>query len=217
MKEYVKAYDMFLPGRFMKYMIYLIMPVAIICLNGLISVFFPISQAFGLSLSSLYVFWGEIMLDGWNFRGISKKNNYNLEYIKTSAKWKRLLKKGLIFDSIRRLLSITFVLGASFAVFRVMGGAKGESAGVVFLVTDIMYSCFFTTLVLGIIRRTENVYVTLAAIYLSFIPFFAGIGVVGSSMCNIQGIVILAALFAGTAAFIISNIVKRIGGSFYDE
>jgi len=217
MKEYVKAYDMFLPGRFMKYMIYLIMPVAIICLIGLVSVFFPISQAFGLSLSSLYVFFGEIMLDGWNFRGISKKNNDNLEYIKTSAKWKRLLKKGLIFDSIRRLLGSTFILAACFAVLRMTGGAEEGSVGVVSLVINILYSCFFTTLFLGIIRRTENVYVTLAAIYFSFIPFFAGIGVVGSSMCNIQGIVILAALFAGTAAFIISNIVKRIGGSFYDE
>lgn len=215
MKEYVKAYNMFLAGRYMKYIIYLLMPVVMIGLCAVTFIFIPVMAI--IPMASLYVFWGEVMLEGGSFRGIAKKKNYNLEYLKTSAKWKKLLYKGLVFDSIRKFLSTSVILTAAFLMLRMTGGKKGEGITAVSLLVYIFFTCFCCTLFLGIIRRTENVYVSLSVVYLTCIPLLAGNGIVASCMSNIAGVVLCAALYAAAVVFHINNIVNRIGGSFYDE
>lgn len=215
MKEYVKAYNMFLAGRYMKYIIYLLMPVVMIGLCAVTFIFMPVMAI--IPMASLYVFWGEAMLEGVSFRGIAKKKNYNLEYLKTSAKWKKLLYKGLVFDSIRKFLSTSVILTAAFLMLRMTGGKKGEGITAVSLLVYIFFTCFCCTLFLGIIRRTENVYVSLSVVYFTCIPLLAGNGIVASYMSNIAGVVLCAALYAAAVVFNINNIVNRIGGSFYDE
>lgn len=216
MKEYVKAYNMFLAGRYMRYIIYLLMPVVLLMDCSAI-ILIPATATIKISLASVYVFWGEAMLEGWSFRGIAKKKNYNLEYLKTSAKWKKLLYKGLVFDSIRKFLSTSVILTAAFLMLRMTGEKKGEGITAVSLLVYIFFTCFCCTLFLGIIRRTENVYVSLFVVYFTCIPLLAGNGIVASCMSNIAGVVLCAALYAAAVVFNINNIVNRIGGSFYDE
>lgn len=215
MKEYVKAYNMFLAGRYMKYIIYLLMPVLVIGASGIMLFVFPVQAV--IPIAALYIFWGEIMLEGWSFRAIAKKKNYNLEYLKTSAKWRRLLWKALIFDSIRRFISTSLILSVVFFLLRTARGKEGEGITVVALLVYILFTCFFGTLFLGITRRTENVYVNLFVIYFAAVPCWMAAGVVYSYMGNLLGVVIWGMLFAAAAAFDIRHIIKRIGGSFYDE
>lgn len=215
MKEYVKAYNMFLPGRYMKIILYLLMPVVIIGISVFVGTAW-IPEEMRIPLACLYIFWGEILLEGWTFRGIGKKNNKNLEYIKTSAKWKRLLYKGLIFDSVRRFFSAAFILGVTYMFVQKRGGMPEE--GNIFTVLIAIFStCFWCMVLMSITRHTDNTYVSFAVMYFAFFPFFIVNEILMTHMANLPGVVAGMALFVIAVACNIFPVMKRIGGSFYDE
>lgn len=217
MKEYVKAYNMFLPGRYMKYILYLLMPVLVIGFCLVCNAFLPLSNSTAIMLLTLYVFWVEIMLDTWILRGIAKKKNYNLEYLKTSVKWKMLIKKGLVFDSVRRFSSVTIMTFVFFFLMQMQGKNGEGSVTIPSVIVMILSTCLWVTLLCGITRNTENIYVTLMVIYVAFVPFFLVNRLTVEYMGNILGVCISAVLFVAVAAFNIFQIIKKIGGSFYDE
>lgn len=216
MKEYVKAYNMFLAGRYMKYLIYLLMPVFVIGFSAVMISAAPV-QELVMPVTAICMFWGEIMLQGKSFRAIAKKKNYNLEYIKTSAKWKRLLFKALVFDGIRRFISTSFILSAVFLLFKTAAGTETESVTAAALPAYILLTCFFCTVFLGVMKRTENVYASLAVIYFGVIPFWLAERFLNPHLGSLSGMALWAALFVAVTVFDIWHIIKRIGGSFYDE
>ena len=217
MKEYVKAYNMFLPGRYMKYILYLFMPVLVIGFCLICNAFLPLSDSVVIMLLALYVFWVEIMLDTWVLRGIAKKKNNNLEYLITSAKWKKLIKKVMVFDIVRRFLSVTIMTLLFFFLMQIQGENGEGSVTIPSVIAMILSICLWVTLLCGITRNTENIYVTMMVVYVAFIPFFMILPLTMEYMGNVIGICILAVLFVAVAVFNIFHIIKKIGGSFYDE
>lgn len=225
MKEYMKAYHMFFAGRFVKYIIYLAEPLVTILLADCI--WFVSQGGEGMPAAMItgiaaYIFFLiEIMADSLVFRGIGLTRNQNLEYLKTSVKWKSLLQKGLVFDTIRRLFGMVIV--EVVLVFLVSSQIDAAARGLMsFLAAAVIVVGFFCTLVLWVVRCIENVYVIIAAIYaastLLLVVLFLAVMFLTAAKAGIWlGIMLGAVLWMGAVAMQIRGIIKRVEGSFYDE
>lgn len=221
MKEYMKAYHMFFARKSVKYIIYLAEPLVIILLVGIgrfVSLCWNEGMAFmTVEITVCYLFSSiEVMADILVFKGIGIKRNRNLEYLKTSAKWKSLLQKGLVFDTVRRFLSAAFIVVVSaFLVCSKADAVTGEIMPF-FAAAAVVAVCLFCTVVLWVMRCIENVYVLLAAIYLMYILLGAVFSTISHGGIWL-GIIIGTVLWIGAVVMQIRGITKRVGGSFYDE
>lgn len=221
MKEYMKAYHMFFAGKFVKYIIYLAEPLVIILLAG--CSWFALQGGEGMPAAMItgiaaYIFFLiEIMADSLVFRGIGLKRNQNLEYLKTSVKWKSLLQKGLVFDTIRRLFGMVVV--EVLLVFLVSPQIDAVARGSMsFLAAAAVIAVgFFCTLVLWVVRCIENVYVIIAAIYAACTLLWAVLFLAAAKAGIWLGIMLGAVLWVGAVVMQIRGIIKRVEGSFYDE
>lgn len=109
MIEWIKSYHVFLPGRWGKWMIYIIVPAVFL---GIEYLFYSISMyaQIGIILISALIISLEMYMDYFIFGGIASKDTNKLEYLKTSIRGMEILKKSLIGDAVRRFLSISLIV-----------------------------------------------------------------------------------------------------------
>ncbi len=210
MREWIKSYHIFLPGRWGKWVVYIILP----------AFFFGIGYLFGkgvvngylamIILSGLIISL-ELCMDYFTFGGIAAKDTNKLEYLKTSVKGMEVLRKSLIGDGIRRFFSISLIVyglkylyGYGFTNGQVLTLALGY-----FVLSEaaLIITRHFSTLLL----------VSVSAITISLIaPWFTA-WLLSKGMNTRLAIVILGILAVGTAAGGRIMIMRKARRSYYDE
>ena len=129
MKQYLRCYQMFLPGNYLWLILNIVYPAIVIA-------FAYRMRGYGnttcLILASVLAMSVEILLDYFSFSGLASKKEQQMEYLKSSPVGLDCLKKSLVTDAARRFASITVIV---FCVWLVLGG-KGEGTegiGLIFL------------------------------------------------------------------------------------
>jgi len=127
----------------------------------------------------------ECLLDVFCFMGIAGMEKNKLDFLQTSAKGMLVLKKGIIADGIRRLIST--VLLSTMAVLLIQ-----LQAPVLTIIFSILCTLGITELALIIIRFFTGIYI--AALVSGFSAFLLGIAFFLPPI-NIVSIVIAALLY----------------------
>lgn len=117
MKEYIKSYHVFLPGTFLKWCLYVLYPLLLIVflyiMNREVGYYYFACMGFAACVSTVV----ELLVNTYQFAGITAKKNNDLEYLKSSAKGIAVLEKALRMDAVRRFFSIFLIMTALYKVF----------------------------------------------------------------------------------------------------
>lgn len=212
MGEYIKSYNVFLSKKWMRWFMYLIYPVLLIALEYVMSHVVTMFTFICIMFTGASVVVAELVMDMFLFKGIGSKDTNRLEYLKTSVKGLPVLKKSLMFDEMRRMLSFIVIFMGVYAVIE-----KDEQFGVsftVWLVCSYAVDMFFATEVALLITRFfSSMVVDFIVIYL--FCAFAGFG-----LFLIQSVWVTVLLaVAGVAVAVLSRkqIMKKARESYYDE
>lgn len=210
MREVVKSYHAFLPYVWERLLMYLIYPVVIV-------VFLSLLAAGGdppevcMAISACLVIPAELYFDMLVFGGIGAKDTNKLEYIKTSAKGLNVMKKSLAGDGVRRVFSVSLIMGL---VARIAGmSEEGLSVGNVLF--SIAATLFLIELGLLVVRLLSSVAImmavnmTLSMLGVAFVWVFArnDYWVMGM-LCVLLAVIVMA----GQRALI----MRRARKSYYD-
>lgn len=126
MKEFIKSYHLFLSQRWLRWIIYLVYPALL--LAGFVGLDFKLTTNPPADADIDRLYWLiiynlcdialtlEFCMDYLILGGIAAKYTNKLEYLKTSVKGMTYLKKALITDALRRLLSLSIVIGIPCAL-----------------------------------------------------------------------------------------------------
>lgn len=217
MKQYIRCYQMFLPGNYLwlKLCLYLLYPLAAIRL-ALIGIH---AGAFNCLITAPMIITAfEIMLDYFFFGGIASKDTNRLEYLKTSYRGTACLKKGLTVDSIRRFLSAAVIeLGVYFAIGAQIRQEDGIGIWQVLFFVFVIF--FIEELAFEITRRFTYIWIN-ALVYcmidLAWLVFLMGF----RWFAYVEGIImtlIFAVLCIGMVVFRIKLTINKMRRSYYDE
>lgn len=119
MVSFYKSYRVFLPGTLMKVLMYLVYPLVTLLWCGMIAIAMGAEKIYGmyaLLITSSMIMWAELILDNFVYGGILAKDTNKLEYLKTSHRGMSVLKKSLIVDKVRRLVTMTLLLTLIYSV-----------------------------------------------------------------------------------------------------
>lgn len=121
MKQYVKSYHLFLSQRWLRWGIYIIYPLLLSGSFGWLGSKISADPSPATDPKSLYtllffvlgntLILVELFSDTFIFGGIADKNTNKLEYLKTSTKGMPCLRKALVTDAARRLISLGIIVG----------------------------------------------------------------------------------------------------------
>lgn len=210
MLKYYKCYKAFLSGILMKLVVYLFYPLMMILFCGLMGIGMGVEHIhamYALLTASGGIIWIEMLLDIYIYGGILAKDTNKLEYLKTSCKGMSVLKKGLYVDKLRRLMTMTLILGVIYAVCH-------EQVSVGQLISLILVTAGIEELGLLIIRHFSSLnWVLIVAMVANVLGVI--VGVLAVNIAPIFAVLFLL-MFAGI--FVASNKVtmKKAEGSFYD-
>lgn len=219
MKRFIKSYHLFLSSRLLKWIVYLIYPAVIIAvilwLGPLVNGMDLLDENKGkLIYLLLGVLWDmtvvlEIGIDYFIFSGITEKESKALEYMKTSVCGIPLLKKSIIADGLRRLISISIIaVPCSRACY-----SKLSWAGIIATIGVLF---FFTELGLIFTRRYPSLSVNTVVIYCIFL-------VLPTTMTRIlkasPGIKIILPALMAIAVSVLGRwlILQKARNSYYDN
>lgn len=131
MKKSIKSYLVF-TSVFYRIVMYLLIPAA------LLGIAFWVGTAGNVALTLLagILPMAEIISDSWVFGGIQTKESVKMDYLKTSARGKNILRNALIMDMVRRFLSVAGILGIGRLIIWLGSRTGEEKPGAMFLFED---------------------------------------------------------------------------------
>ncbi len=118
MKDYIESYHMFFPDRKFRFLLYILYPLAVWAGLYIESIFFDGSFILILSAASITIA-AECLADFFVFAGYARKENGRNEYLKTSTRYKQLLKMAFLSDAVRRALSTLLIISVTAAVLKI--------------------------------------------------------------------------------------------------
>lgn len=210
MREWIKSYHVFLSGRWMKRIVYLLFP----------SVFFGIGYVFGKGVLSGYfaviilssmIISVEVCMDYFIFGGIAARDTNKLEYLKTSEKGMLLLKKSLIGDAVRRILSISVIVYG----LKYLYGYEFTNGQLLTLVL-----CYFVLSEAALIMTrhfTSLLIVASSAMIVSLAAPWLTAWLLSKTMNTFLAGIILVILAVGVATGSRIMIMRKARESYYDE
>ena len=141
MKIWMKSYHVFLSQLWLRALMYLLYPLVMI--SGMcLAILIVKSQGAGIEMAymmtgNLFIM-AELFLGYFVFGGVASKDSNKLEYLKTSVKGMPVLKRGIIVDSLRRVLWIFLMqLVPLFLSGEQLNGGVWVSCAVVILCTEV--------------------------------------------------------------------------------
>lgn len=117
MKDYIKSYHMFFPNKMFGILLYIVYPLAVWGLVFAENMF--IKNIYVILFAPVSVFIIECIADFFVFAGYSRKDTNRNEYLKTSVYYTNMLKRAVLADIIRRLLSSFLIIFVPAAVLKV--------------------------------------------------------------------------------------------------
>lgn len=118
MKDYIESYHMFFPDKKFRFLLYLVYPLTVWALLYIESIFFDGSFILVFTAAEIIIAV-ECLADFFVFAGYARKQRGRNEYLKTSVKYIQLLKKAVLSDIVRRILSIILIISVTAAVLNV--------------------------------------------------------------------------------------------------
>ena len=210
MREWIKSYHIFLPGRWGKWIVYVLLPAVLFgigyvfgkgVLNGYIAI---------IILSSLIISI-EIYMDYFILGGIAAKDTNKLEYLKTSIKGMKVLKKGLIADGVRRFFSISLIVYG----LKYMFGYGFTNGQVLTLV--LCYFVLSETALIITRHFTSLILVTAGAMLVAMAAPWLTAWLLAKNRNTLLAGVVLVVLAVSVAAGSRRMIMRKARGSYYDE
>lgn len=210
MVKYYKCYKVFLSGKLMKLLMYLVYPLATLLWCGMIALGMGAEKVYGmyaLLLTSSMIMWAEMLLDNFTYGGICAKDTNKLEYLKTSHRGMSVLKNSLIVDKLRRALTAIVILVLIYAVCHEqvsVGQLVSLIAGIIIIMElGLLLSRHFTSFNWVLI--------------IAWVVNSLG-AVVGFLAVKLASVFVILFLLVAVAVAMISNrvIMKKAKKSFYD-
>ncbi len=210
MVKYYKCYRVFLSGTLMKLVMYLIYPLVTLMWSGLVYLIAAAgfsNAAFGLIMTAGMMIGEELVLDSFVYGGLLAKDSNKLEYLKTSYRGISVLKKSLIVDKFRRLVTVILV-------FVMVCGVCNEQINIGQLMSLIFVTAIVMELGLLAIRHFSSFNWTLV---LTMVAYSVGMAV-GFLALRVAAIFAVLFLLLLVAVILVSNRItmKKAEGSFYD-
>lgn len=129
MKNVIKSYLVFTSHMY-RLVVFLLLPAAfaggslwMLCYGG------SAAGRWSLVIIVLLLPVVETLSDSWVFPGIQRRDSAGLDCLKTSARGRDVLKRALIVDMVRKLISSVMVPGLVYAVLRLWGMLSGGGEG----------------------------------------------------------------------------------------
>jgi len=207
MKQFWKCYHVFLAPTWLKWLMYLVYPLIMLGVFGwLLSRSVP--GIVIILLASVFIVTVEIFLDSVVFEGIASKDTNKLEYLKTSVRGMNTLRNSVIADAIRRVATVTIVLGSLELM-------KRNDMGI--SIIAIFVTLGSTELGLIITRSITMMIGRFLAIYLGStlcmwsLRFLWVVGNIWGNVCIACGFYLMVAAVGRII------IMRRARGSYYDK
>lgn len=218
MKQYIRSYHLFLSQRLLRWFVYLLYPTLFLGCFGWLSFQIATDSSPNIDVKFLFslllfmlgelIIAVEIFADYSIFGGIAEKNTNKLEYLKTSSKGMTCLKKALVTDALRRLISMSIIMGGC-CLF-----------GCPYTTTDVSATIlvFFSLTETGLIitRHFPTLAITLSVISIISILIPASIGLIQLTPPTLK--LFLPVLTGATAAALGRwLILRKARNSYYDN
>lgn len=170
MKRYLQSYHAFLPGRYMRWIIYLVYPLAMLLLLTVGGLW--IERSILMAILPFVMVSVECTIDmfvfgGFGAKGVAKK----IEYVKCSVKGRGMVNRALIFDWGRRVFYQVVMLGVFYAAFYIEHEHRPAAVLVWGMLCLMVVAGFINSIALWVIRFIDNRPAQLGALYLMvFLP-----------------------------------------------
>lgn len=166
----------------------------------------------GIMISTL-VLSAEVLLDHWIFGGAFRKDSYNLELIKCSPKGRTYWKNVLIWDSLRRVISV-FLIGILTFLFLY----NNENKEIVeYEILFYFTTSFFTFLCVYVCRFFQSPLANMIFVYISLSSEVIVVWLLSQiqNMAVVVSVIVLSDLALLTANYITG--MKVFERSYRDE
>lgn len=157
----------------------------------------------------------EVFGDYWTFGGICAKGICGSEYMKSSAKGRRMLRQALLVDCIRKLIwLILFAAANCMACYFVTKKPLGSKE--IWLLAGMILSAYVAILAGNVIGRYMQHYA-----FQILIAYLASALYVALTLVLLKSrlLLILLGLVAGVGMTVLNvwNVMRKMEGSYYDE
>lgn len=215
MKKYLESYHVFLPGRKVRWGVYLAYPAALLLVfAGVWAVLSPMTAGLALPVFFMGI---ENGLDMFVFGGIAGRGNARqMEYIRASSRGMEVADRAFVFDRMRRLLYLAAVGVCVLLADRAEAGGWPEGFIFWLAVCDVSVAGLCTSLLLWPIRLSDNRSVQYMTAFLA--PYLAA--ALLFSILSVSGPVLFVFCLAGgavSAAGQICFLKKRMREGYYDK
>jgi hypothetical protein len=224
MKKSFKSYLALIPN-FYRWLMPLAVPAVLIAANLLMEDVFGF---FSVILCVWLYSFLDLFLDFWVFGGICSKSGNKMEYIKSSFYGYELLKRGLIWDEVRRLFGMAVIAFGVFGRYCIFARGAVTSQDLLYLGIIVFFPFSLNTLALNLVRYINNIswHNTVSALVSGISTgMLAGISVMlyGAEQIEERAEIALALIFAGllvlsAAAFalMLRHMLYKVKKSYLD-
>jgi hypothetical protein len=180
------------------------------------------SATIGVAAAVVYIML-DIFADYWVFGGICSKYSEKLDYIKSSRRGEKLMRRGMRLDRARSFLELVVIFVLIAAVRKAIGTAVGfaEEFSVEFPpdIIAVLAAYTMSTLALNLSRYAETIQIVMAVTYLAGL-----LGIllyIGCFYLSVHLPVIVPVLLLAVAAVLVSfftekHMMYRIKKSYSD-
>ena len=165
MKRYLQSYHAFLPGRYMRWMIYLVYPATALLLLFAGGIW--VERSILMMILPFLMVSAECMIDMFVFGGFGAKGvAREMEYVKCSVKGRGMVNRALIFDWVRRFFYELAMLGIFYVTFWAEQGYRPASVLVWGMLCLMAVAGLLNSIALWVIRLIDSRPVQLGVLYI---------------------------------------------------
>lgn len=197
-----------------------ILPVVLIAVNIWAAVYMGDDVRVLLAAMPFVMVMVEILADTWMFGGIQGKTAARIDFLKTSPKGMGLLRKALIMDLVRRLLSFSGIMAACVLVnlawgVEMFGGDAVKGLGVI--LSLILSSYAVSVLCIILARFGTMLWQSMLVGYLGLVIEAVCVGfLIALGHPYVWGFV-YAILAVGASVLAVKIVMKKVRGGYYDR
>lgn len=213
MKNAIKSYLVFTTGLY-RIVTFLLVPLVAVILQWLIA---PPNCSLVSFVNAVIFLSLEIMLDYWVFGGIAIKDTRQMEYLKTSSRGRRVMKRALIVNMARQFLvsAILFAVGIAFYLCRSNTVSRKDDS--YFIVGTGILFLQYALIVTGsaIARHFDGAMVNMMIAAAAYVVL--GVGIYFGSVYA-YAMLVFSIVFAATASVAgVWKVMKRVEEGYYDQ
>lgn len=212
MKRKVRSYLVF-TSRTYRLLMFLLVPIALVLLQSFLH---PGTFIAAVYLTAVLLTLAEVILDYWVFGGTAVKDGGQLEYLKSSARGRAVIRDALAVNMQRQFLEGVLLLLLCVGSFWLRGDGQFPGTEMLLYCLDALFlGYFFTVAELTIARFFDGIMVNVGIACIGCWVMAGGIYLI---MVNNRGMLALLLLLSAAASVIgVKVIMGRVEESYYDK